>query len=59
MKVKVKVKCQKCGGDGWYEGVGTHSFYDGDWTLCHEPEPIQVQCEACCGYGDFEIEKEV
>lgn len=47
MIVKIKVKCNRCGGDGWYIVEGENG------------EPEQEQCEACMAQGYFEEEFEI
>ncbi len=40
--------CPVCDGLGWY----TEAVDAGDGT----PEPVQVQCEDCCGTGERGLE---
>lgn len=55
--MKIKIKCQKCFGDGWYVGTIQNCFYDSDGSMCFEPEPCQIQCEECYGEGYHEVEE--
>lgn len=52
--VKAEIDCPYCGGQGWYEGTGTHWAMGPDGDAVPEPEPIQIQCECCGGSGTIE-----
>lgn len=43
------VKCQRCGGDGWYSEHDPRC--PGEESFCANHCPVAVQCEACYGTG--------
>ena len=54
--MRVKIKCSKCGGDGWNIDHSDRHYSTGDTETCDSAGcPIQRQCEACRGQGYNEV----
>jgi len=45
-----KIKCQMCGGDGWYVGHDDECYETGDCNC----SGVQVRCETCGGTGEVD-----
>lgn len=49
--VELANACENCGGDGWYVAAMCCRRPTPSGDCCYEPEPEQVECEACGGTG--------
>jgi len=57
MKMKFRIKCGECDGDGWNIDHSDRHYQTGDRETCEQAGcPIQRPCDNCKGQGYFEYE---